>query len=190
MIYSPYLLILSIVYLGCLAGVIALVKKKVDAKRYIIRNEFGLEGKNICDAHAQPQSGKLILLNWSLAFIFAGVLLQTWIISGGSLNSIWLQTLLIELVFLVLGLLIYKIADIQSWYKECFITSYKPFYYSIMIMSAAIIVSNAAFALPMDFQGITAQLVAVLLMLFAFGFLIWPIHIEQQYYKTTSNNGR
>jgi hypothetical protein len=57
-------------------------------------------------------------------------------------------------------------------------------------MSAAIIVSNAAFALPMDFQGIAAQLVAVLLMLLAFGCLIWPIHIEQQYYKTTSNNGR
>ncbi len=187
MIYSEYLL-LSFFYLGCLIAVIVLIKRRVDAKREVIGIKFGLESARICDAHPQPQLRKLILLNWALAFIFAGVMLQTWIISGGSLNFIWLETLLVELVFLVVGLLVFKIAGIADWYEECFITSYKPFYYSIMMMSISIIIGNAAYALPMHFQGIAAQLIAVLMMLLAFGGLVLPIHKEQQYYGSISSN--
>jgi hypothetical protein len=189
MIASPYLL-LSVIYLVCLIGAIVLAKREVNAKRDVIKNKFGLEGQSICDAYAEPKMGKLTMLSWALAFVFAGVLVQTWIISGSSLTSIWLQTLLIELGFLIIGLLVFKIADIGSWYTECFATSHKPYYYSIIIMAAAIIFSNVSYVLPMFFGGIAAQVAAILLMLLALGFLIWPIHIEHQYYRSSDGGVR
>ncbi len=177
---------LFLIYLVMLSMAILLAWINTGTKRIIIMKRFSLDENQMkALVHADPMLKGFAILDWSMAFVFAGVLLVPTVVFG---EDVWLITTILELAFMVIGLLVVRLVNITDWYMECFLVSFRYYWSSLILTFAAILAGNAVYAINMQPYGIIAELVAMSLMSLSLLLLISPLLSEWRFYSESGFN--
>jgi membrane protein YdbS with pleckstrin-like domain len=162
---------------------IILARKSTETKRAVIKKLFNMEDSQIrSTSHDDPRIRKFTSAGWALAFVMAGVILAPIVTLG---DNIWTQILtivVIELCFLLVGLVVIRACRIMNWYLECYICDFKFYRIGFVLIVLAIILGNISYFVPMYPSGLVFQLAAFGVMAAAMYFMISPILKETKYY--------
>ena len=95
---------------------------------------------------------------------------------------------IVELVFMIIGILAVRLINITDWYMECFFINFRSYWFSLILALAAILVANAIYAINIQSYGFAAWLMAMLLMTLSLLILISPILMEWRFYSEAGLN--
>ena len=177
---------LFLMYLVLLSMALLLAWINTGTKRIIIKKRFSLDENQMkALVHTDPMLKSFAILDWSMAFVFAGVLLVPTVVFG---ENVWLVTTILELAFMILGLLVVRLVNITDWYMECFLVNFRYYWSSLILTFAAILAGNAVYAINMQPYGIIAELAAMSLMSLSLLLLISPLLSEWRFYTESGYN--
>jgi len=176
---------LFLIYFVLLSIALLLAWISTGTKRRIIKKRFLLDETHMKALDTDPMLKKFVILDWSMAFVFAGFLLVPAVVFG---ENVWLVTTILELAFIVLGLLVVRLVNITDWYMECFIVDFRYYWSSLILTFAAILTGNVVYAINMRPYGIIAELVAMSLMSLSLLLLISPLLSEWRFYTESGLN--
>jgi hypothetical protein len=182
--------IFFLIYIGIIAGVVLLARKSVAKKRDVILKRFNLQESQIrSTAYDDPMVRKMTSLQWAMTAVLGAVLLIPVLPLGDNILFQIVLIIVIEAVFLMLGLLAVRLLRLLDWYRECYITDMKFYRVGLAFTAVAIVLGNAAFAVPMFPYGLGLSFLATLLIAPALYISIKPILQEQKYYEDEAASG-